>query len=655
MGKILSAVLVVTMAFVGCFAGNVTTAIAASSNSSNATAEDSFVFNSSTGTITGYTGSDIEVIIPYSIGEVRVTSIGDSAFKGCSSLTRITIPYSVTNIDNYAFYGCSGLTGITIPFSVTSIGSQAFYGCSGLTRITIPGSVTNIGYSPFYGCSKLKTAGSIGGGYDYEFGWTETIPSHAFDGCSGLTSISLPPSVTNIGGAAFNDCSSLTDITIPDSVISIGNVAFWGCTSLTDITIPNNVTDIGDYAFSECSSLTGITIPDSVTNIGGGAFSGCSSLTGITLSNSLTNIDGSAFRDCSGLTDINIPHSVTNIGSYAFSKCSSLTGITIPDSVTNIGDSAFRDCSGLTDITIPHSVTNIGSYAFSKCSSLTGIIIPDSVTNIDNGAFSLCSGLTSITIPDSVTNIGIDAFGNCSSLTSITIPDSVTTIGSSAFRYTGLGTVYCYDGSTADNISLYPSGAVISHISEINKLLNNSPKNIDVEEVISGWGINKGADGTYSATVNTTSGTAKLMLTINQPCVLYYEMGVADAANAGLFTLAKNGTVITDLSNEENNTADKPYCGCIILEAGDDLYWKCSKGSLKSTTDVGAFIKNLRTTAVGDANLDGKVDILDAISSQKFTDDVDLLSKGAVDTNSNGSVETAEVAAILRKVIENIA
>ena len=177
-----------------------------------------------------------------------VTSIGDHAFYGCSSLTSITIPDSVTSIGDYAFSSCTSLTSITIPDSVTSIGYFAFSGCTSLTSITIPDSVTSIGERAFYGCTSL-------------------------------TSITIPDSVTSIGDYAFSSCRSLTSITIPDSVTSIGYSAFSGCTSLTSITIPDNVASIGDLAFWGCTSLTSITIPDSVTSIGDSAFSGCDKLT----------------------------------------------------------------------------------------------------------------------------------------------------------------------------------------------------------------------------------------------------------------------------------------------------------------------------------------------------------------------------------------
>ena len=185
--------------------------------------------------------------------EDGVTSIGNSAFAGCSSLTSITLSNNITNIGNSAFAGCSSLTSITIPDSVTSIGEGAFSGCSSLTSITLSNNITNIGNS-------------------------------AFAGCSSLTSITIPDSVTSIGEGAFSGCSSLTSITIPDGVTSIGDATFYACSSLTSLTIPNSVTSIGEGAFFGCSSLTSITIPSSITSIGKYAFDNCTNLTTISLS-----------------------------------------------------------------------------------------------------------------------------------------------------------------------------------------------------------------------------------------------------------------------------------------------------------------------------------------------------------------------------------
>ena len=180
----------------------------------------------------------VTTIIP-----VTVTSIGSSAFSGCTTLTSINIPSGVTTIGDYAFSDCTGLTSINIPNTVTTIGEGAFNVCSGLTSITIPNSVTSIGNT-------------------------------AFQSCYSLTSITIPNSVTSISQYSFNDCYSLTSITIPNSVTSIGGAAFSGCKGLTSITIPNSVTSIGDGAFSSCD-FTSVTLGSGLISIGVGAFYYC--------------------------------------------------------------------------------------------------------------------------------------------------------------------------------------------------------------------------------------------------------------------------------------------------------------------------------------------------------------------------------------------
>ncbi len=155
----------------------------------------------------------------------------------------------------------------------------------------------------------------------------KSIGGYVFMGCSSLTSIVIPDSVTLIGDSAFSGCSSLTNIDIPDSVTSIGSSAFYGCTSLTSIVIPDSVASIGAWAFSGCSSLTNIVIPDSVTSIGSSAFSECSSLTSIEIPDSVISIGGRAFNGCSSLTSIEIPDSVISIGADAFYYCIKLVSI----------------------------------------------------------------------------------------------------------------------------------------------------------------------------------------------------------------------------------------------------------------------------------------------------------------------------------------
>ena len=276
----------------------------------------------------------------------------------------------------------------------------------------------------------------------------ENIGERAFNGCTGLTSVTIPESVTGIGNSAFSSCNKLTgELVIPDSVTSIGYSAFYGCSKLTgELVIPNNVISIGEGAFTYCSGLTSITIGESVTNIGRSAFYSCTGLTSVTIPGSVTSIGSQAFYDCSGLTTAgpigggyNIEFEWTSIPDNAFSSCASLSSVTIPNSATRIGNSAFSGCSGLTSITIPDSVTYIGYRAFYNCSGLTSPVynahvfaylptsysgaytIPDGIESIASGAFEGCSRLTSITVPDSVTSIGSSAFNGCSGLTTVTL------------------------------------------------------------------------------------------------------------------------------------------------------------------------------------------------------------------------------------------
>src|SRR5574344_110275 len=378
-------------------------------------------YNSGNAPWNAYISSITSVVI-----ESGVTSIGSSAFSGCSGLTSVSLPYGVTSIGSSAFQGCSGLTSVSLPYGVTSIGSFAFQGCSGLTSVSLPYGVTSIGSFAFQGCSGLTSV-------SLPYGVT-SIGSFAFQGCSGLTSVSLPYGVTSIGSSAFSGCSGLTSVSLPYGVTSIGSSAFSGCSGLTSVSLPYGVTSIGSSAFSGCSGLTSVSLPYGVTSIGSSAFQGCSGLTSVSLPYGVTSIGSFAFQGCSGLTSIIIPSSVTTIGSSAFSGCSKLTSVSIPIGVTSIGNSAFSGCLGLTSVSIPNGVTSIGNSSFSGCSGLTSVSLPNGVTTIGESTFSGCSGLTSVSLPNSVTSIGNSAFSGCSKLTSVSIPSCVTSIGNSAFQ-----------------------------------------------------------------------------------------------------------------------------------------------------------------------------------------------------------------------------
>ena len=436
-----------------------------------------YCIKNSTATVTHQPSNIEEANIPESIiykgVSYSVTSIGEKAFDGCTSLTSVTIGNSVTSIGEYAFYNCTSLTSITIPDSVTSIGGSAFSGCP-IENAIIPTNAIS-----YITKRNLKTVVINGG---------KSIENDAFSGYSGLTSITIGDSVTSIGDNAFGGCTGLTSINYLGTIEDWCNIDFSDTYAnplyytknlyingelVTNIAIPNTITEIKAYAFYNCTSLTSVTIPDSVTSIGYQAFYGCTGLTSVTIGNSVTSIGEDAFYNCTGLTSINylgtiedwcnidfsdtyanplyytknlyingelvtniaIPNTITEIKAYAFYNCTSLTSVTIPDSVTSIGYQAFYGC------TIENAIIPTNAISHIPNSDLKTVVI-NGGKSIENDAFSGCSGLTSITIGDSVTSIGDDAFSGCTGLTSVTIGDSVTSIGNDAFRdCTGLTSI----------------------------------------------------------------------------------------------------------------------------------------------------------------------------------------------------------------------
>ena len=250
--------------------------------------------------------------------------------------------------------------------------------------------------------------------YVWDGGWqqgsNDELGNSVFKGCSVLTSVTIPSSVTSIGLWAFEGCSGLTSLILPSSVTSIERSAFKDCSGLTSLTIPSSVTEIGKSVFEGCSGLTSLTIPSSVTEIGESAFEGCSGLTSLTIPSSVTEIGESAFKGCSGLTSLIIPSSVTSIGSYVFENCSGLTSITIPSSVTEIGGAAFKGCSSLinlyykidkkieTYLWYGHPYINVecGIEYYLNDKKITSVAIPSTITKLGKYAFQNCRDLTSV-------------------------------------------------------------------------------------------------------------------------------------------------------------------------------------------------------------------------------------------------------------------
>lgn len=435
----------------------------------------------------------LTIQIPYFIQE-----IGDSSFKGCTTLINLEIedtqehPSALAALGNSAFSGCSFLENVVLPKSVKKIGASAFEGCKSFTDILIPNTVTEIG-------------------------------TRAYKDCNGATSLQISNAATKLGTSLFEGCTSLTEVEIPTGIMEITDYMFQGCTRLSSVEISSTVSTVGKGAFKKCTSIVAITIPDTVSNVEGEVFMGCSSLVNPILPKDLTELASSLFENCISLQTIStsaepgpadcliIPEKITTVQSKAFRNCDSIRNIEISEGVTYIGGEAFADCQafnqlkictknlttcgtkifcddrivsvyfpeGITEIPanlfscagfttnttlyIPASVKSIGKNAFGGTSSIPTNIYRivfeegSKLETIGDTAFAYCTAVTEFTIPDTVTSIGTKAFQGCIKLKEITIPEKVTTIGGSAFSECSVLTTIYYNAIavTSENKNIF--------------------------------------------------------------------------------------------------------------------------------------------------------------------------------------------------------
>lgn len=453
------------------------------------TNEDGFEFYSYDGKVylSGYNGVEDTITIPS-----NVTDIMASAFRENKTIKSVTIPSTVESIGTYAFYYTT-LEEVIFEenTNITTLSDYCFASNRSLKVVDLSNlkELITIGSNAFYSLTSLER---IVFGADTKI---ENINYRAFSE-SYIKSLTIPKSVKTLGSELFG--SSLTNVVFEEgSALTSISGSFNRCSKLTSISLPNSLTSIGGASFSGCTGLKSIQIPNSVTQISDSAFSGCTNLETVTLPTSLQSIGYRTFYNCKNLEQIDLPGGLKTINSEAFRGCSFLKSITIPSTVTNIYSDAFKDCTSLFEVynlsslTFEMGTTNNGSVALNAKAVFTNtddhlyITDGDYVYYID-GEDSVLAGYkgtsTRLDIPNYITKISAGLFAVADStsvyfnqISTIVLPASLKSIENNTFMYcTKLLEVYNLSANLQLTIGATTNGYVAKYAKVIHTSLSEA-------------------------------------------------------------------------------------------------------------------------------------------------------------------------------------
>lgn len=427
--------------------------------------------NAGDGGITLHIGEDVTSIPAYLAG-------ASSASYAAKIKNVVFLGDKVESIGEGAFRYCTSLTGIDLPASVTEIGSQAFENCASFVQFTVPANVKSIGSNAFKNCAKLRVVVNLS---------SLTITA----GDSGNGGVAANAILVTTDPNATNLTTTQDGFIFYDDGTDVWLIGYVGTS--TELTLPASFNGksygIYDYAFQDNTQLTSVTIPSGVTSIGAYAFDGCSGLTSVSIGATVTEIGTYAFQDCTKITSFTLSEGLKTIGAYAFTDCDAVTEFVIPSTVTFVGRAAFYSCGALTTVTFLESEDPART-----------LVIQDGTgtSSSSNGVFISCSKLVSVTLPEGLTHLGAFTFYNCSALATVNIPSTVTSMGVRAFYGTSkLQTLY-WDAVNCEDLG---PGAWV---------FGDAGKNSDSLTVYIGEGVTRIPDYLFHPSTGTTAQSPKI-------------------------------------------------------------------------------------------------------------------------------------------------
>lgn len=339
------------------------------------------------------------------------------------SAANVTIPDNVIAVGATAFSGNTKVQSVALNASVRTIGDRAFYGCSSLQSVTSGGSVTEVGEQAFTGTPYLEDSTAkylmLGSVLLWYNGTSE--------------SVTIPTRCTMVASYAFARCEYLKSFTAYEGLLNIGTGAFYGCSKLSSVNLPYTVSTIGAYAFDGTPYLrdaddfaiagdgvllryqgsdTEVKVPENVHRISSHAFTG-SKIRSVTLSKGVYSIDAYAFADCVGLEEIALPEGLITIGDGAFRGCKSLKTCKTPLSLSYIGQYAFNGDAALENAALSGDGLTLSYYAFKGCTALKYVLLSEGVKELYDNAFDGCSALEGISVSSKTETIGASALSGC--------------------------------------------------------------------------------------------------------------------------------------------------------------------------------------------------------------------------------------------------